>query len=136
MTKRLGFRCWSSSDFALAHGLWGDAEVTRWIGGPFSDEQIQERLEREVAVMRDHGLQYWPIFLLKSGDHVGCAVLGLIGRSSGSTSWGFIYGALSGGGAWPKKRRGRWCGNERCRITSETILIDIRQTGSGTSPGT
>jgi RimJ/RimL family protein N-acetyltransferase/predicted nucleic acid-binding protein len=74
-TERLGFSRWESSDFDLARGLWGDTEVTRLIGGPFTDEQIRERLGCEIASMHEHGVQYWPVFLLESGEHTGCAGL-------------------------------------------------------------
>jgi RimJ/RimL family protein N-acetyltransferase len=59
----------------LAMALWGDPEVTRLIGGPFSREQVQERLSREIAAMQSHGIQYWPIFLFATGEHVGCCGL-------------------------------------------------------------
>ncbi|MEZ4669856.1 MAG: GNAT family N-acetyltransferase [Anaerolineae bacterium] len=73
---RLGFRiCWNRSDSELARGLWGDPEVTRLIGGPFSAEQVQQRLEREIATQKAHGIQYWPIFLLATDEHVGCCGL-------------------------------------------------------------
>ena len=75
MTDRLGFRCWSKGDLALANALWGDAHVTALIGGPFSPEQIEERLKKEIAYMISSRVQYWPIFLLKTGEHVGCAGL-------------------------------------------------------------
>lgn len=55
--------------------LWGDPTVTRLIGGPFSREQVQERLSREISTMRSHGVQYWPLFLLATGEHVGCCGL-------------------------------------------------------------
>ena len=55
--------------------MWGDPEVTRFIGGPFSDEQVRERLAREIATCGEHGMQYWPVFLLGSGEHVGCCGL-------------------------------------------------------------
>ena len=55
--------------------LWGDAKVTKLIGGPFSREQVTERLFREIATMRSHGVQYWPLFLLATGEHVGCCGL-------------------------------------------------------------
>lgn len=74
-TERLGFRPWSEDDLGLALGLWGDPEVTRLIGGPFSEEQVQERLSREIATQRSHGVQYWPMFLLTTGEHVGCCGL-------------------------------------------------------------
>jgi len=78
-TARLGFRHWRDDDIQLAQGLWGDAQVSRLIGGPFTAEQVRERLAREVAMQREHGVQYWPIFLLaqgaSEGAHVGCCGL-------------------------------------------------------------
>lgn len=74
-TARLGFRCWTADDLPLAMGLWGDPEVSKFIGGPFSAEQIRKRLENEMALMSAHKVQYWPVFLRESGEHVGCAGL-------------------------------------------------------------
>jgi len=74
-SPRLGFRPWTDADLGLASGLWGDPEVTRLIGGPFSSEEVCERLAREIATLREHGIQYWPIFLLSTGEHVGCCGL-------------------------------------------------------------
>lgn len=74
-TERLGFDCWSAEDLGLARELWGDPKVTELIGGPFNDEQIVERLGREIACMTAHRVQYWPIFLLGDGRHAGCAGL-------------------------------------------------------------
>jgi len=74
-SRRLGFRPWSDADIGLADGLWGDPEVTRFIGGPFSNEKVRERLAREIATQREHGMQYWPMFLLGTGEHVGCCGL-------------------------------------------------------------
>jgi [ribosomal protein S5]-alanine N-acetyltransferase len=59
----------------LAFGLWGDPEVTRLIGGTLSREQVQDRLFREISTASAHGIQYWPIFLLATGEHVGCCGL-------------------------------------------------------------
>ncbi|MEW5924266.1 MAG: GNAT family N-acetyltransferase [Candidatus Zixiibacteriota bacterium] len=74
-SKRLGFRLWVEEDFDLALDLWGNPEVTSLIGGPFSDRQIQERLEQEMANNIAYGVQYWPIFLLDNDLHVGCCGL-------------------------------------------------------------
>jgi ribosomal-protein-alanine N-acetyltransferase len=74
-TGRLGFRCWSNDDLPLARQLWGDIEVTRFFGGPFSDEEIGERLEREFSRMETYGFQYWPMFLLADDEFVGCCGL-------------------------------------------------------------
>ncbi len=72
-TARLGFRCWTAEDLPLARAIWGDPAVTRFVGGPFSDEQVRDRLAREIASMHSYGVQYWPIFLLSTGEHAGCA---------------------------------------------------------------
>jgi [ribosomal protein S5]-alanine N-acetyltransferase len=74
-SARLGFRCWSTEDLALALALWGDPEVTRFIGGPLSPVAVERRLRAEIESMSAHGLQYWPIFLLADGAHAGCAGL-------------------------------------------------------------
>jgi [ribosomal protein S5]-alanine N-acetyltransferase len=74
-STHLGFGRWASEDFALAQSLWSDAEVTRFIGGPFSDQQNRERLELQIGWMKEHGLQYWPVFLSETDEHVGCAGL-------------------------------------------------------------
>ena len=74
-TERLEFRSWSPGDFEQAMALWGDPDVTRLFGGPFSEEWVRERLQREISNLETHGFQYWPIFLLETGEHVGCCGL-------------------------------------------------------------
>ena len=74
-TRRLGFRPWTEADFDCAIGLWGDEDVTHFIGGPFSIDQIRERLAREIANLHSYRVQYWPIFLLDRGEFVGCCGL-------------------------------------------------------------
>lgn len=74
-SKHLGFRLWAEADLDLAIDLWGDAQVTQLIGGPFTEDQIRERLAREIANMLQYSVQYWPIFLLSNDEHVGCCGL-------------------------------------------------------------
>lgn len=74
-SERLGFRHWSADDLDLALALWGDAAVTRLIGGPFDRAAVQARLEAEIAMQKVHGIQYWPFFLRASGVHAGCCGL-------------------------------------------------------------
>ena len=76
-SKRLGFRTWSNDDLDLAFGLWGDFEVTKLFDGrgPHSRDQVKHRLSQEITTQSKHGFQYWPVFLLESGDHLGCAGL-------------------------------------------------------------
>jgi len=49
--------------------------VTRFFGGPFFEEEIGERLEREISRMKAYQFQYWPIHLLANNEHVGCCGL-------------------------------------------------------------
>ena len=49
--------------------------MTKWIGGPFTTEAIERRLANEIEQNQTAGVQYWPIFLLDGGDHVGCCGL-------------------------------------------------------------
>ncbi|MGB7264795.1 MAG: GNAT family N-acetyltransferase [Terracidiphilus sp.] len=74
-SERLGFRHWTADDQALAIGLWCDAQVTALIGGPWSQDVALARLAQEVSHGQQLGVQYWPVFLLEDGSHVGCAGL-------------------------------------------------------------
>jgi ribosomal-protein-alanine N-acetyltransferase len=74
-TQRLGFRQWTTGDLPLALALWGDPKVTALMGGPFSEATVQKKLAAEMASMANHQVQYWPLFLLASDEHVGCAGL-------------------------------------------------------------
>src|SRR5512137_1066998 len=74
-SARLGFRCWSQDDLPLARELWGDIEVTRFFGGPFSDDEVAQRLHREIGRIKACNFQYWPIHLLADNEFVGCCGL-------------------------------------------------------------
>ena len=71
LSDRLGFRLWREEDLPLAMELWMDPRVTRLTGGPYTPEKIRTRLHHEIATQRDFGMQYWPVFLLACGRHVG-----------------------------------------------------------------
>jgi ribosomal-protein-alanine N-acetyltransferase len=88
-SERLGFRCWWQEDFSLARELWGNIEVTRFFGGPFSDEEVRVRLEREIERMKVHNFQYWPIFLLSDNEYVGCCGLRPYGADAAIPELGF-----------------------------------------------
>lgn len=53
----------------------GRSRVAKFTGGPFTPLQVGERLEREIMHLAQHGIQYWPVFLRKTGEHVGCCGL-------------------------------------------------------------
>jgi RimJ/RimL family protein N-acetyltransferase len=74
-SDRLKFRRWSENDIDLAKDLWGNDEVTKFIGGSFSFEQIQTRLLREISNYNQYGIQYWPVFLRKDNSFIGCCGL-------------------------------------------------------------
>lgn len=102
-SKRLGFRRWQPEDLELAMGLWGDPVVTQLIDsrGQLSAEAVAERLQREIATCAQYGVQYWPIFLLTTDEHVGCCGLQPYDLPAGvyelgvhlrSRHWGVGYG--------------------------------------------
>lgn len=74
-SSHLGFGIWRGEDADLAAAIWGDPKVTKLTGGPFTPQQVRDRLDAEIANQRDHGLQYWPIFQLDTGQLVGCCGL-------------------------------------------------------------
>jgi RimJ/RimL family protein N-acetyltransferase len=74
-SQRLGFSLWAPGDFPLATALWGDAKVARLIGGPLTAEQVEAKLHQEIGWQAIHKIQYWPVFLLATDEHVGCAGL-------------------------------------------------------------
>jgi ribosomal-protein-alanine N-acetyltransferase len=88
-TARLSFGTWSPDDLDLAMALWGDPEVTRLIGGPFSSQWVQDRLELEIANQAAFGFAYWPVFRLEDGVHVGCAGLRPVPGSGDTLELGF-----------------------------------------------
>jgi RimJ/RimL family protein N-acetyltransferase len=86
-SARLGFRVWDPSMEALAMQLWGNEDVTKLIGGPFSNSKVLERMHSEMRNQAESGVQYWPIFDKASGAFVGCC--GLRPRESGVYELGF-----------------------------------------------
>lgn len=74
-TARLGFGTWTPDDLPLALELWTDPRVTRLFGGPFPPDEVRRRLDREITTQARLGFQYWPLFRLSDGAHVGCAGL-------------------------------------------------------------
>jgi hypothetical protein len=81
------FRAWRKEDLPLAMELWTDVRVTGPLGGPYTPDRICARLEREMAAQLEFGMQYWPIFLLVDGRHVGFAGCGRGGLRRGFRSW-------------------------------------------------
>ena len=74
---RAGFRVWTLDDLPLALSLWGDSRVTNLIDarGQLSEEQVRDRLAREIAGSEAFAVQYWPAFRLANGEFIGCCGL-------------------------------------------------------------
>ena len=87
-TARVIFRAWRGGDLPLAEGLWGDPQVTALISArPWTAEQVRARLQLELDHARDHGVQYWPVFV--DGAHAGCCGLHIYPPESGVYELGF-----------------------------------------------
>jgi len=74
-SERIGFGIWNKEDLEKAKELWGDNEVTKYIGGPFSIDIIEARLSLEIENQNKYQIQYWPIFLKIDGAFIGCCGL-------------------------------------------------------------
>jgi RimJ/RimL family protein N-acetyltransferase len=72
-TDRLEFRLWRASDIDLAATLWCDPRVMQFLGGPYSRDEVIERLAREEANEAAHQIQYWPVFT--ANTFAGCCGL-------------------------------------------------------------
>src|SRR5215212_5055158 len=74
-TQRLEFRRWTRSDVDLAASIWCDPQVMHFLGGPYTPEELDARIERELAHDLEYGIQYWPLFTSDGGELAGCCGL-------------------------------------------------------------
>lgn len=76
-TERLGFSVWSEKDISDAIELWGNREVTRFIvaDGKMSEDQVLQRLKKEIETYNNFNIQYWPVYLLETNQNIGCCGL-------------------------------------------------------------
>ena len=93
-SERLGFRAWRAEDRQLAVDLWCDPAVTRLFGGPYDEAWALRRLASEIACLEENGYQYWPIFRLADGEHIG--VCGMRPRDPAARINGFGFHLRSG----------------------------------------
>lgn len=71
-TERLALRGHRVEDLDECAALWGDAAVTRYIGGrPFAREEVWQRLLRHVGHWELVGFGYWVVRETRSGRFVG-----------------------------------------------------------------
>jgi RimJ/RimL family protein N-acetyltransferase len=91
LSERIGFREWTLDDFSLAMQLWGDPLVTQFItaSGQLTEEEVRQRLAKEMATREAHGIQYWPIFALEGNEFLGCCGLRPFGTDDRVRELGF-----------------------------------------------
>jgi RimJ/RimL family protein N-acetyltransferase len=71
-TERLTLRGHPKEDFGESAAMWGNPEVTRYIGGrPFTEEECWSRLLRYVGHWSLLGFGYWVVREKASGNFVG-----------------------------------------------------------------
>jgi RimJ/RimL family protein N-acetyltransferase len=71
-TERLILRGHTKADLDACAVLWGDEEVTRYIGGrPFSRDEVWARLLRYVGHWQEMGYGFWAITEKASGRFIG-----------------------------------------------------------------
>ncbi|MGB6128263.1 MAG: GNAT family N-acetyltransferase [Psychrilyobacter sp.] len=97
----IGISIWEKENLNLALELWGDSEVTKFIGGPFSSEEVKKKLNVEIKRLKDNNVQYYPIFDIEKGVFIGsgglreyCLEKGIyeIGFHLKKEFWGKGYG--------------------------------------------
>ncbi len=76
-SARLKFRHWTEDDLPLAISLWGDPEVSFYLGGVLDEEQCRAKLRTELDRQERFGVQYWPVFERVTGEFVGASGLRL-----------------------------------------------------------
>ena len=69
------FRHWTEEDLPIATALWTSPDVMRHMGGSMTNDAAAARLALEMERQQLFGYQYWPMFLLATGEHAGCAGL-------------------------------------------------------------
>lgn len=76
-TARLGFSVWSEKDLSEALELWGNPKVTKFItaDGRMSEEQVQQRLNKEIDTFNKLHIQYWPVYISETNQNIGCCGL-------------------------------------------------------------
>lgn len=76
-STRLGFSIWDENDINDALDLWSNPRVTQYItaDGKMSEQQVRDRLHKEIETYHNHHIQYWPVYLLETDQSIGCCGL-------------------------------------------------------------
>jgi len=79
-TERLVLGTWQSADWTGLRPIATDPEVMRYItgGAPWSDEQVQSFVDRQVKLYLDRGFCRWKLFEKPDGETVGFCGVGIL----------------------------------------------------------
>jgi RimJ/RimL family protein N-acetyltransferase len=79
-SSRLGFRQWTEHDGQLMTEFLSDPSITKPLndGAPFHPDTAIEFLKFNIDLQKASDVQYWPIFLNETEEHVGICGLRLI----------------------------------------------------------
>ena len=78
-TERLILDTWQSADWAALRPIATDVEVMRYITGgvPWSDEQIQSFVDRQIELYSAQGFCRWKLLEKPEGNFIGFCGVGL-----------------------------------------------------------
>jgi [ribosomal protein S5]-alanine N-acetyltransferase len=88
-TERLVFRPFTPDDFDLLATLHSDPDVQRYIGGMWSREQVQERLDHYVGDQARRGFSKWKVYL-RDGSFAGRAGVS-VDKTTGEPEVGYSF---------------------------------------------
>jgi RimJ/RimL family protein N-acetyltransferase len=121
-TERIGFSTWSENDMPDAMELWGDTDVAKFITaeGRMTEDQVRQRIAKEIETFSDHGIQYWPICLTETGRHIGCCGLRPYDPEKNILEMGIHL---------KKECWGRGLAQEACRAVMRYAFITLKADG-------
>jgi RimJ/RimL family protein N-acetyltransferase len=88
-TERLVFHPFTADDFDLLAGLHSDPQVQTYIGGMWSREEVQERLDHYAGAQAKHGFSKWKVYL-RDGTFVGRAGVS-VDKTTGEPEVGYSF---------------------------------------------
>jgi RimJ/RimL family protein N-acetyltransferase len=125
-TSRLTLRGPSASDFSVYSSFYGDAEASRFYGGPLDAAQAWRRLAQDIGhwTLRGHGM--WVMVEQASGSTIGgCGIVHPEGWPRHELSWWVVPTARRLGYAEEASRAAiRWALNDLGWSAVETHMKD------------
>jgi ribosomal-protein-alanine N-acetyltransferase len=70
-SERLLLRTLTETDLDLLAAIFADPDVTRYIGGPRTREEVRARLEQLIAAYERDGFSKWAVVLRATGETIG-----------------------------------------------------------------